>query len=54
MGCLHLIKWEKQMPNRDYRDLIAWKKAFELSLVIYQETASFPVEERYEITLQLR
>ncbi len=42
------------MPNRDYRDLIAWKKAFELSLVIYQETASFPVEEKYGITSQLR
>ena len=42
------------MPNGDYRDLIAWKKAFKLSLEIYRETVNFPVEEKYGITSQLR
>jgi four helix bundle protein len=42
------------MTNRDYRDLIAWKKAFELSLVIYQVTAKFPIDEKFGIASQLR
>ena len=42
------------MPNRDYRDLIAWKRAFSFSLAIYQATAKFPIEEKYGITSQLR
>ncbi len=42
------------MPTKHYRDLIAWKKAFELALAIYEETASFPTRERYGITSQLR
>ncbi len=42
------------MPARDYRDLIAWKKAFELALAVYEETSYFPVEEKYGITSQLR
>lgn len=36
------------------RDLIAWKKAFELALAIYKETSSFPACEKYGITSQLR
>jgi four helix bundle protein len=42
------------MPARNYRDLIAWQKSFELVLAIYQETAHFPIEERYGIVSQLR
>ena len=42
------------MPGKDYRDLIAWKKAFELALAIYEKTTHFPVEERYGITAQIR
>jgi four helix bundle protein len=42
------------MPSRDYRDLIAWKKSFELALEIYRETSYFPIEERYGITHQIR
>jgi four helix bundle protein len=42
------------MPAKCYRDLIAWKKAFELTLSVYAETRNFPVEEKYGITAQLR
>ena len=42
------------MPVRNYRDLIAWKKAMELALAIYQETTFFPAEEKYGLTSQLR
>ena len=39
--------------NRDYRDWVAWRKAFELSLAIYRVTAKFPIEEKFGITSQL-
>jgi four helix bundle protein len=42
------------MASRDYRDLIAWEKSFTLTLTIYKETSSFPSEERYGLTSQLR
>ncbi len=42
------------MPARNYRDLIVWKKAFDLALTVYEETACFPREEKYGITAQLR
>jgi four helix bundle protein len=42
------------MTTKNYRDLIVWQKAFELALAIYAETESFPAEERYGITAQLR
>jgi four helix bundle protein len=42
------------MPALSYRDLIAWKKAYGLSLVIYKITAHFPVDERYGLIYQLR
>jgi four helix bundle protein len=42
------------MPARNYQDLIVWKKAFELTLAIYAETACFPTEEKFGITAQLR
>lgn len=42
------------MSKGEYRDLIAWKKAFDLALAIYRATSKFPIEERYGITSQLR
>ena len=42
------------MPARNYRDLIVWKKAFDLALTVYEETACFPREEKYGITAQFR
>jgi four helix bundle protein len=42
------------MPARNYRDLIVWKKAFELVLAIYEATSDFPIQEKYGITAQLR
>ncbi len=42
------------MSGKDYRDLVAWKKAFELALAIYRETRHFPTEEKYGILAQIR
>ncbi len=39
---------------RDYRDLRVWDEAHRLTLAIYQATASFPKEERFGLTSQIR
>lgn len=41
------------MPN-SYRDLKVWQKAFELSITVYRLTASFPRDELFGLTSQLR
>jgi hypothetical protein len=45
---------EHNLQIRDSRDLIAWEKAYDLTITVYSETSSFPVEERYYLTLELR
>ncbi len=37
-----------------FRDLKAWQKAFELAFQVYQVTRSFPREEMYGLTSQIR
>lgn len=37
-----------------YRELIAWQKAMDLVVEVYRATASFPREEVYGLTNQLR
>ena len=39
---------------RDYRELIVWQKAVEFVVAMYRETASFPKEEMYGLTSQMR
>jgi four helix bundle protein len=39
---------------QDFKDLIVWKKAHENALIIYNLTKSFPKDELYGITSQLR
>jgi four helix bundle protein len=39
---------------RNYRDLVVWQKAMELVAETYNHTKSFPEDERYGLTLQLR
>lgn len=38
----------------DFKDLRVWTKAHELTLAVYQKTRSFPKEEMYGLTSQLR
>jgi four helix bundle protein len=42
------------MASRNYQDLIAWQKAMDLAIHVYEATSSFPTEERYGLTSQLR
>ena len=39
---------------RDFTDLLVWQKSVELGLTVYTLTKSFPREERFAITSQLR
>ena len=39
---------------KDYRKLVVWERAHKLVLCIYELTRSFPSEERYGLTSQLR
>jgi four helix bundle protein len=39
---------------KDFRELKVWQKAHELTLAVYQLTATFPQEERYGLSSQLR
>ena len=39
---------------KDFRDLKVWRKAYALSLAVYKATYSFPKEERYGLTSQIR
>ncbi|HEX4148238.1 MAG TPA: four helix bundle protein, partial [Pirellulales bacterium] len=42
------------MSGRNYRDLIAWQKAMDLVVMVYQLTREFPTEERYGLSQQLQ
>lgn len=39
---------------RDFRDLLVWKQADKLSVVVYGVTAEFPNNEQYGIVSQMR
>jgi four helix bundle protein len=42
------------MAIRNYRDLVAWQRAMDLAEQIYEATKSFPADERYVLTTQIR
>lgn len=39
---------------QDYRDLIVWKRAIELTVSIYKLTRTFPKDEQYGLSSQMR
>jgi four helix bundle protein len=39
---------------RDYRDLIVWKEAMDIAELVYSLTRSFPREEAFGLTSQMR
>jgi len=39
---------------QDFRDLIVWQRAMELTVCIYKPTGRFPKEELYGLTSQMR
>ena len=41
-------------PSKSFRDVLVWQKAHAFALAIWRVTASFPKEELFVITAQLR
>lgn len=39
---------------RDFKKLAVWEKAHQLALSVYKETTSFPKDELYGLTAQMR
>ena len=39
---------------KNYKELIVWQKAYQLCLELYKVTKSFPKEEKYGLTSQIR
>lgn len=39
---------------RDYQELLVWQRAHALTLRVYEVTRTFPAEERFGLTSQLR
>ncbi|HSR18811.1 MAG TPA: four helix bundle protein [Ignavibacteriaceae bacterium] len=37
-----------------FRDLVVYKKAFKLAMEIFEITKNFPLEEKFELTSQIR
>ncbi|WKZ59583.1 MAG: four helix bundle protein [Cyclobacteriaceae bacterium] len=44
----------RQNSNQSFRDLTVYKKAFELAMEIFEVSKTFPKEERYSLTDQIR
>ncbi len=42
------------MEIKSFKDLIVWQKAKDLSILIYKTTSTFPKEEQFGITSQIR
>jgi four helix bundle protein len=39
---------------KDFRDLMVWQKSHQLALAAYRHTGSFPADERFGLTSQIR
>jgi len=49
-----LIADQKESVMRDFRSLKVWEKAHHLTLAVYKVTRTFPKEEVYGLTSQMR
>lgn len=45
---------EKRSPSKSFTDLIVWQKSHAFTLWVYGAAHTFPKEERYGLTSQLR
>ena len=43
-----------RVAARKFEDLLVWQKAYEFVLAVYRFTASFPKQEVYGMTIQMR
>jgi four helix bundle protein len=54
IGCRLSAKPRRDRKMQDFRNLDVWKRSHELTLAVYRATKSFPDDERYGLTSQLR
>jgi four helix bundle protein len=54
MGHQRFARREFMTAIKDYRDLVVWQKAMDLVETIYRTTGTFPREEIYGLTSQIR
>jgi four helix bundle protein len=52
-GCAG-VEWQTSCMAPPYEKLHAWRESHELALAVYQATKTFPSDERYGLTSQLR
>jgi 23S rRNA-intervening sequence protein len=48
------LPFEKTFSMGTFRDLIVYKKAFQLAMEIFEMTKKFPGEEKYSLIDQIR
>lgn len=53
VACMDCVT-ELRLCMKDYSDLVVWNKAIEFSTCIYSLTSSFPREELYGLSAQIR
>jgi four helix bundle protein len=51
---LSAVQVNKERRLKDFRNLTVWAKAHQLTLAVYQSTATFPRSEFYGLTSQIR
>jgi four helix bundle protein len=53
---MEIQRWKTSVGSsvKDFRELKVWQKAHQLTLAVYQLTVSFPREELYGLSSQLR
>ena len=42
------------MRKYDYTELVAWQRAMDLAVAVYQASAALPAEERFGLQAQMR
>jgi len=47
-------RFNRSANLKDFKELKVWRKAYDLSLAVYEVSRSFPREEMYGLTSQLR
>jgi four helix bundle protein len=45
---------EERKPIQSHRDLLVWQKSMDIAVAAYRTTTSFPSDERYGMTSQIR
>lgn len=48
------MRIDVQRKPRDFKQIVAWQKAHELALDVYRASATWPVEERFGLSNQIR